>query len=283
MLSSFIIVFREVLEAVLIIGIVSAVASGLPRLKSLLTTGIGLGVLAALLVALGADSLASAAQGYGEEIFNAIALLLAVVLLTWHLVWMQRHGRELMLRMRHLGQAVVDGGSSHWTLVLLISVAVLREGAEIVLFLQGVAVSMQDQADIGKQMFVGGLLGIGSGGLLGWLLFKGLLRIPLKYFFSLTSWFILLITAGLSAQAAKYLQQAHLLPNLGVGLWDSSNILSEQSLLGQVLHTMVGYVARPDGIQVLFYLVTLFCIAIGMNRVKKKMNESIARSYSVAN
>ena len=91
-------------------------------------------------------------------------------------------------------------------------------------------------------------------------LYFGLLRIPTKHLFTVTSWLILLLAAGMASQAAAFLLQADLLPPLGPSLWDTSFLLSEHSLAGRVLHTLIGYTAQPAGIQLAFYLATLIVI-----------------------
>ncbi len=92
----------------------------------------------------------------------------------------------------------------------------------------------------------------------GALIYLGLLAIPLRRLFTVTSWLILLLAAGM--QGAAFLTQANLLPTLGNNLWNTSWILSENSMLGLVLHILIGYSAQPAGIQVVFYLATLIVI-----------------------
>jgi high-affinity iron transporter len=128
----------------------------------------------------------------------------------------------------------------------------MREGSEAVLFLWAIATSGEQSMN----MLMGGLGGVIAGMMVGLLLYFGLLRIPIRHFFAITSWLILLLSAGLAAQAAGFLNQAGLLPALGNGVWNTSNILSQTSLLGQLLHILVGYIARPSGIQVVFYIGT---------------------------
>jgi len=91
-------------------------------------------------------------------------------------------------------------------------------------------------------------------------IYFGLLAIPLRRLFAVTSWLILLLAAGMASQGAAFLMQANLLPTLGNELWDTSSILSERSPLGVLLHVLIGYSAQPAGIQVVFYLVTLLVI-----------------------
>ena len=96
-----------------------------------------------------------------------------------------------------------------------------------------------------------------AGALVGLLSYAGLLRIPLHHFFTVTSWLLLLLSAGLAAQAASFLNQAGLLPALGMGIWNTSRILDQHSIAGQLLHILVGYIARPSGIELVFYVGTL--------------------------
>jgi high-affinity iron transporter len=86
------------------------------------------------------------------------------------------------------------------------------------------------------------------------------LRIPVSKLFAVTGWLVLLLAAGMAAQAAAFLVQADLLPAFGDALWDTSFLLDEKSIVGRVLHTLVGYTAQPAGIQLMFYIATLLAI-----------------------
>ncbi len=259
MLATAIIVFREVLEAALIIGIVLAATQGLAKRNVWVCAGIILGVAGAGVVAYFADVISVAAAGVGQEVFNAAVLLFAVMMLGWHNIWMGRHGREMAQQMRAMGQAVKRGSRSMHVLVAVIGLAVLREGSEVVLFLYGIAVAQQDSFG---QMMLGGLVGLSLGGVMGLLMYRGLLRISSKYLFTVTAWLITLLAAGMAAQAAGFLEQADLLPPLVQTMWDTSGVLAQNSFVGRVLHTLVGYVDHPSGIQVLFYVATLGGIAV---------------------
>jgi high-affinity iron transporter len=247
MLAIAIIVFREVLEAGLIIGIVMAAARGIAGRNFWVVVGVAGGVLGALLVAMFAGALAAAAAGMGQELFNAAILGVAVAMLTWHSVWMTRHGRELGKQVGDVGRAITAGTRPLYALAIVTGVAVLREGAETVLFLYGIASAGGIQSL--AELLLGGALGIVGGFAVGAGLYFGLLRIPLRHLFTVTNWMILLLAAGMASQAADFLVQANLLPPLGEQLWDTSAILTEKSILGRVLHTLVGYVARPMGLQ----------------------------------
>jgi high-affinity iron transporter len=256
MFATALIVFREVLEAALIIGIVLAASRGIPHRGLMVSGGITMGLIGAIVVAAAAGAIADAASGMGQEILNACILGLAVLMLGWHNIWMSRHGREIAHHMRTVGRNVARGSAPVWMLGTVIALAVLREGSEVVLFLYGVAAGGTDSG----QMLVGGGAGLAAGAMIGALLYFGLLGIPMRYFFAVTSGVILLVAAGLASQAAGMLLQAGLLPPLGDPLWDTSSLVSDGSIFGKLLQALVGYSARPAGIQVLSYIVTLLVI-----------------------
>jgi high-affinity iron transporter len=254
MLATAIIVFRETLEAALIVSIVLAASRGVAGRGRWVGLGVAGGLAGAALVAGFAGEIADALDGVGQEILNATILLLAVVMLGWHSVWMSRHGREMAREMNAVGAAVRAGARPLYVLAVVVGVAVLREGSETVLFLYGIAASQAGQA---SAMLAGGALGIALGAGCGAALYFGLLKIPTRHLFSVTSWMVLLVAAGMASQAAGFLVAADILPALGNQLWDSSWLLAEDSLLGRVLHTLIGYDDRPAGIQLVFYLATL--------------------------
>lgn len=258
MLATAIIVFRETLEAALVVSIILAASYGAPGRNGWVAAGVGLGALGACLVAAFGQAITALAQGMGQELMNASILLLAVVMLGWHTIWMSQHGKELARDVGEVGKAVAAGSRPLTALALAAGAAVLREGSETVLFLYGVASAGDGGVmEMVSGGVIGGLLGIGA----GVLLYRGLLSIPLRYLFAVTNTMILLLTSGLAAQAASFLEQADILPALGSQLWDTSWLLSEGSLAGKVLHSLIGYEARPSGIQALFYVTVLAVLA----------------------
>lgn len=266
MLGAALIVFREVLEAALIVAIVLGAARGVAGRGRWVGAGIAAGVAGAALVAVFAGQIAAAMQGRGQEFFNAGVLIAAVLMLAWHLVWMSAHGREMARQMRRLGHEVGAGQKPLSALAVVTALAVLREGSETVLFLYGLLAS-----DVGLGAVLGGtLIGIGGGAAIGWLIYRGLLAIPVGWFFAVTSWIVLLLASGLAANAAGYLYQAGTVPPLGYDVWDSSGLLSQDSFAGTLLHILVGYTDRPMGIQVLAYVATLGAILLAMRTVQRR-------------
>lgn len=257
MLAVAVIVFREVLEAALVVGIVLAASRGTAQRGRWVIYGIGAGLLGAMLVAAFTGEIASALNGIGQEVFDASVLFGAVLMLGWHNVWMSRHAKEHVVEATRVGQEVQSGRRPLYALAIICGLAVGREGSEIVLFVYGIVAA---QGGSPVALLAGGALGLVAGVGVGAALYLGLLTIPMRHLFTVTSWMILLLASGMAAQGAAFLLQADLVPSLG-NLWDTSRILSEQSLLGQALHALIGYVARPTGIQLAFYLGTLVVIA----------------------
>lgn len=250
MLTVAVIVFREVLEAALLVGIVAAATRDVPGRGRWLWGGIGLGAVGAAVVAVLADAISELASGVGQELFNAGVLLAAVLMLGWHNAWMSVHGRELASRARRMGTAIVDGRAECSVLLAVIAIAILREGSETVLFVYGVVAAEGTPA---LSLLAAGIAGVGLGALVGYGLYAGLLRIPVKHFFTVTTALILLLAAGMASQAARFLIQADLIPSLAAPLWDTSAFLPEDSIFGNLLHALAGYDARPAGMQVVFY------------------------------
>ena len=261
MLAIAVIVFREVLEAALIVSIVMAASVGVVGRTQWITGGIAVGVCGAAIVAMFASAISGAFQGAGQEILNAGVLAAAVCMLAWHNLWMASHARQLVAEAKEIGEQVATGRRPLTALAVIAGVAVLREGSEIVLFVYSVAAASNDGA---LAMLAGGLIGLLAGSAVGVVLYQGLLRIPVHRLFAVTGWMVLLLAAGLAAQAAGFLNQADLLPTLGDQVWDTSFILSEESIVGRTLHTLVGYVARPAGVQIIAYVATLLAIGLPM-------------------
>jgi high-affinity iron transporter len=259
-LATLLLVFREVLEAALIVSIVAAATRGVARRGTWIGGGLALGLLGAVLVAAFAGLIADTMSGMGQEWFNAAVLLAAVLMIGWHVVWMARHGRELALQMKTVGHAVSSGSRPLTALLVVVALAVLREGSEIVLFGYGLFAGGSSMGSL----VVGGVLGLFAGAAIGFAMYFGLLKIPMKHFFSATNGLLVLLAAGLASSAAGYLVQADALPTLVDTLWDSSWILTDDSLIGRTLHVLIGYTAQPTGIQMVFYGVTVVVLLVGM-------------------
>ena len=267
MLASLIIVFREVLEAGLIVGIVLAATEGVVGRAAWLAGGIAAGGAGSLVVAAFAGSLANAFAGAGQELFNASILIAATLMLAWHQLWMASHGRQLAGEMRAIGRDVALGRRSLFAMALVVAVAVLREGSEVVLFLYGIAATGQDGA---PALLLGAAAGLAIGAAVSYALYRGLLAIPVGRLFAVTGALIALLAAGMAGQAAATLAGADLIPAWGYQLWDTSWLLPQDSLLGKTLHALVGYADRPMGVQLAAWAAVLLTLLVGARLLARK-------------
>jgi high-affinity iron transporter len=274
MFATAIIVFREVLEASIIIGILAAATRSVPNSKRWLSAGLLAGLAGSGLVAAFTDVIGSLANGIGQEIFNAIVLGVAVLMLAWHNIWMSSHGAALAKSAKTVGRNISDGTSECSVLLVIVGLAVLREGSETVLFLYGIAASNDGGQ---SQMILGGVIGLLAGIAVGYTLYSGLVRMPMRWFFAATGILVLLLAAGMASQAAHFLIQADLLPSLAAPLWDTSAVLPESGLPGMLLHSLVGYDSHPAGMQIVFYIIALAAIYTGMKLVARPRKTPIQK------
>lgn len=253
MFSIALVIFREVFEIALIVGVLMAATKGLAKRGQWVALGILAGIAGATLIACFAEAISQSFYGMGQEILNATVLLAAAVLIGWTVIWMTRHGRELTQHFRRVGQSVVSGEKPMYSLAVVVALAVLREGAEIVMFTYSAYITGGRPIDL----VLGFIFGITTGGIAGMVLYYGMIRIPTKKIFTVTSWLLMFLVAGMVTQAAGYLTAAGKLPELIPTMWDTSMLLAQDSLLGRFLQVLLGYTERPSGIQVMTYAMTL--------------------------
>src|SRR5260370_431620 len=218
MFGALIIVFREGIEAGLSIGIVLAATRGISGRGHWVAAGVLLGTLGAGIVALFAEGIGNALEGSGQELVNASVLGAAVVMLMWPTVWMARHGREMAAEMAAVGAAVSAGKRPMTAVVVVVGLAVLREGSEVVLFLYGIFAGGAS----GSSLFIGGVLGLAVGAAFTALTYYGLVSIPPRHIFSATTVLIALLAAGMAAQAVQYLHAAGGVKRPSRPIWGSA-------------------------------------------------------------
>ncbi|MBL4774545.1 MAG: FTR1 family protein [Mariprofundus sp.] len=268
MLATLIIVFREVLEAMLVVGIATAAAREVNISARWIYGGVFAGLIFACVVAMFADLIAASMQGMGQEFFNATILLSAALLMSWTAIWMAKHGREMSARIREVCQQSEDNASTSWVLATVVGLAVAREGAEVVLFLHGVAAS--GGAGMAS-MLSGAAVGLALGVLVAVVLYRSLIRLPMKHVFTVVTFLIVLLASGMASQGVAYLVMIDELPALGQTIWNSSTIISERSAIGQVLHALMGYDDRPSGMQVLVFILVFAVTWLAIRWQKKTL------------
>lgn len=268
MYASAIIWFREILEIAIILTVIMAAARGVKGRN--LWVGLGLlgGIIGSLIVAYFTDTIADAMEGVGQEVFNAAILFVAVLMIGWTVIWMSTHGRELAIKLKEVGNKVQEGELPLTALAVVIALCVWREGAEIALFMYGIASTTEEPM---MNLILGSAGGALAAGTIGILMYLGLLKLSIKHFFRVTGWLLILLACGLSAQATGYLVSADVLPAIVYQMWDTSFILSGDSLLGKILHALIGYSPRPSAMELIAYGATLVGI-LGMMQWVKAQN-----------
>jgi len=265
MFSTLLIVFRESLEAALLVGVVAAATRGLAGRARWLAFGVAAGFLGALLLALMAGQLSGWLDGLGQDAVNIGVLSVALAMLLWHCIWVSTHTRKMVSEVRSLGQSVQQGQRPPWALLVVVALAVLREGAETVLFVSGTLTS--SSAPLGS-LVLSVLSGLGLGAFVGAAIYTGLAQVPTRHVFSVTNLLIALLAASLASQLARALSQAGLLEAWTTPVWDSSQLLAQDSALGTFMHALVGYDARPSAAQIAAYLAVLALIYLGSRLLK---------------
>jgi high-affinity iron transporter len=274
MFGTAIIVFRESLEAALFVGIVAAATRGVPGRLRWLAAGVSAGLLGALALAAGAEQIGAMADGIGQDLVNVAILSVAVTMLAWHCIWMSSHGKEMAMQARRLGSSVRSGGQKPWALMTAVALAVLREGAETVLFVSGLATGSPGHW---AGMAVGAAGGLAAGVAVGAVIYFGLSQVRAQHLFKVTNGLIMLLAGAIASQLARALAQAGLVETWSSAVWDSSHVLSTDSPVGVLLHALAGYDAQPSGLQLAFYAGTVLAIALASRYVQRQHAAPLAR------
>ena len=266
MFAAALIVFRESLEAALFVGIVAAATRGLPGRASWLGAGVAIGAVGALILAALAPSVGGWFDGLGQDVVNIAVLSVALAMLLWHCIWVTTHSKEMALDARRLGESVQGGRRRPLALLAAVALAVLREGAETVLFVAG-AISGGTTAP--HEVAASELEGEGAGAAVGAEIYGGLTRVPTKHIFATTNVLIAILAGSIASQLVKALAQAGLLEAWTTPVWDTSGILAPDSALGTFMHALVGYDASPSAAQLASYATVLALIFAGTKMIRR--------------
>ncbi len=265
MLQISIFVFREILEISLIIGILAAATKDMNGRGKWILGGLFLGILSSLVLALFTDKISESLNGMGQEFFNGTILILAALMIGWTVLWMQKHAKSISKELKNLSNSIREGKKPLYILLAVVFLSVLRESAEIVLFTYSYYISGTNLNEI----IVALILGIVAGSAVGIALYLGIIKTFGKYFFIITTWLLVFLTAGIAAQGVGFWVNADIIPALGTPIFDMSNILSQESILGKFLNMFFGYMDQPSGMQFLVYTATLIILILGLKIAKK--------------
>lgn len=258
-----IVVFREILEISLILGILTAATKEIPGRSKWILSGLGLGIVASLLLAFSTDKISESLNGMGQEFFNGLILISAATMIGWTVLWMQKHARSISGELKRLGNSVREGKKPLYILLVVVFLSVLRESAEVVLFTYSYYIAKTAISEI----IAGLIIGIISGSMVGLALYLGILKAFGKYFFMVTTWLLIFLSAGIFAQGIGFWINAQIVPTLGE--FDFSMILSEENFVGKILHIFFGYIDKPAGAQLIAYFSTLALLITGLKIAKK--------------
>ena len=249
MIQSLILTLREGLEAALVVSILLAYLARIDYRRGF--RAVWWGAAGAVLLSLGAGAvlftLGLALEGKAEEIFEGSAMLLAVVILSWMVVWMKSQGRSMRGRLEAEAHRAATMGAA--SLAALAFVAVGREGLETALFLFAA-----NETSSASSTIIGGLLGLAVAVALGVALYRGSHRLNLRAFFTYTGLLLILIAGGLLAHGIHEFQEAGWLPVFVEHLWDTNSVLDENSDLGRLLKGLFGYNGNPSLTEVVAYI-----------------------------
>lgn len=253
------ITFREGVEVALLLGIMMAVTQKVQNSRIYIITGVMLGVITAFLFAFFTKSISLSLSGVGDEIFNSAVILLTVFMICCTIVWMRSFVQETKLDLNEASVEINKGYTSRFVLISMVATTILREGVEIMLLIYSIASIQPVDMD---SYLLGLAIGAMTGLLFGILIYWGLLQLTGKYVFKVSSIFLAFIAAGLAAEAASILTSSGIIDVFVDEVWDSSWLIDDKSIAGRLLNTAIGYYARPNGMQLIFYCTTLCVITI---------------------
>ncbi len=258
MLTGLLITIREGMEAFLIIGILLGYLSKINqlRLKARVWLGAGAAIVVSALAAVAFQTLAFQFEGAAEEIFEAMIALLAVCVLTWMVLWMQRQSQGIKGDLEQKVDVAISQGQS-FGLAGLAFITVLREGLETALFLSAVLASTRD-----TNLLLGALLGLAIAAGITYLIFRSSIRLNLRNFFMVTGSLLIMIAAGLVGHSVMALQEIGWLPIGTATAWNMGWLISNDGFLGRFLHAFTGYEAAPSVLMVVTYSVYVIVFGV---------------------
>jgi len=250
MVNVFIITLREGVEIAVVLAVILAYIKQLGQMKEAgkVWVGAAAAALISILAAVGIYFILGTTEVEGfQAILEGILKIVAVIMLTWMTIWMKRQGGNVGGELKRQIQVALSHGSV-WTLASLAFISVIREGIETVLFIVG---STQGSSIL--VTIYGSILGFGISAILGYVLYRGTHRLPLKSFFTAMSVLLIVMAAGLLSGGIHEFQELNMIP-IGIEqVWSTKGILDEGSLVGGLMKAIFGYADSPNLVQVVLY------------------------------
>ncbi len=269
MINVFIITLREGVEIAVVLAVILAYIKQLGQTKESVKVWLGAGAAAliSVLAAIGIFFILGTTEVEGfQAVLEGTLKIVAVMMLTWMTIWMKQQGGSVGRELKRQIQVALSYGSV-WTLASLAFISVIREGIETVLFIVG---STQGSSTL--TTVYGSILGFGISAILGYIIYRGTHRLPLKTFFSTMSVLLIVMAAGLLSGGIHEFQELHLLP-IGIEqVWSTKAILDESSMAGVIMKAIFGYTDSPNLVQLVAYwtyLASTFYIYFKPSKLNK--------------
>jgi len=273
-LANYLIGLREGLEMALIVTILIAYVVKVGRKDVLSKLWVGVGI--ALVVPLGIGALLTWGP-YGlsfqaQEIVGGGLSVVAVAFVTWMIFWMGKTARSMKSLLHEKLDSVLVGAG--WGVVILAMLSVGREGIETALFVWATV----DSVGGGWEPFVGALLGLLTAAVLGFLLYRGMVRINLGTFFAWTGAFLILVAGGVLAYGIGDLQEAGVIPGAGIHAYDISAAIPASSWYGTVLAGAVNFNPSPTWLQVIAWFGYIIVVSFFYVRAQRTAHRKPAKA-----
>ncbi len=262
MIESFLITLREGIEAALVVAIMVSYLAKVESKNYLrpLYIGVILGIVGSVAVAGLFEIVAVEFEGSLEAVFEGSTMFLAAAVLTTMIAWMAKNSRAMSESIKTKMEQAMSAGR-YFGLAFLAFISVFREGIETVLFLGSASFT-----STGVQLLVGGLLGLAAAALIGFAIIRYSVRLNLRTFFNVTGFFLILFAAGLVSRGLFEFEEAGLVPSLVEHVWNTNWIINDQSTLGALLTSLLGYNGTPSLVEILGYIAYWVVVVFAVYR-----------------
>jgi high-affinity iron transporter len=248
------VIFREFLEIGILFGVFAAAINQMSGSWYYIVSGLMLGFLGASILGFFTTQIARSFGGFGDEYFDVMIIMTTVVMVVSTIAWMHKNSYRIRDNIMFKADLASEDRWQRIVFTLMIASTVFREGAEIILLLHSIVSTSNAEA---TEYILGFGLGAIGGIISSVAMYFGMFKIAARKIFSVSTILMTFIAAGLSAEAAKILVSVGAIDVLNIPLWDTSDIISDGSIIGKILKVVVGYHSRPCGIEIVFYAVTI--------------------------
>lgn len=265
MFSTVTIIFREFFEISIILSVILFTTKNIFERNLYVAIGLVFGVTFSIFLALGFHHLTNSLNGFGQEFLDVFILTIAVLMVSYTVIFIGKQSKDFSKNLSTTAELINSGKKPLIAISIIIASTLIREGMEIILFLNGLYSSGVSLTNMINGALIGSIFAI----LLGYFVYLGLLKFTYKYVFFLTSWLLIFFSATMASKIPLYLASADVMTFLNDPLWNSSWLLSEHSIIGKILGVLIGYDTDPTGMQLIFYLSTIAFISYNLYSVKK--------------